>query len=102
MTQEQKVKSAPSPTFVAKFEDGIVTRMTVHGGEGRFDLARAVELALIAYESRTGQRPPRLAAGKFVQPNSYDEVVLKDCSLRVLELKQCAMTPEQTTKEAAT
>jgi hypothetical protein len=45
-----------SPTFVATFDDGEVTRMTVHQGldNGRLDVGRGVRLAQWAYRSRMG------------------------------------------------
>jgi hypothetical protein len=43
-----------SPTFVATFDDGEVTRMTVYQGreDGRLDVERGVRLAQWAYRSR--------------------------------------------------
>jgi hypothetical protein len=102
MTHNRKVKTVPSPTFVAKFEDGIVTRMTTHGGgeSGKLDPGRGVTLACAAYESRIGKRPPRIVAGKFIEPGCYDEVLLKKYSGRALEAQRVvAPPPEQPTEE---
>jgi hypothetical protein len=40
-----------SPTFVCRFSDGVVTRMTTHCADG-LDLRRGIALARIAYQSR--------------------------------------------------
>jgi hypothetical protein len=64
-------------TFVAKFADGIVTRMSTFCAGGEFDLRRGIALARTAYESRTGRPPPLLVAVKFVKPD-YHDIVLKE------------------------
>jgi hypothetical protein len=61
----QQVKT--SPTFVARFADGQVTRMTTwHDPERKtLDLVRAVKLARHAYRSRTKCEPPAIVKGHF-------------------------------------
>lgn len=57
-----------SPTFIARFADGIQTRMTVWHDVGRvnfFDLARGVKLARHAYRQRTGEEPVPIIAAHF-------------------------------------
>jgi hypothetical protein len=50
-----------SPTFVATFNDGEVTRMTVYQGEeGRLDVGPGVRLARHAYCSRKHTETPPL------------------------------------------
>ena len=47
-----------SPTFVAIFEDGEITRMTAFQETKALDLGRGVRLARAAYESRAKQKSP--------------------------------------------
>jgi hypothetical protein len=56
-----------SPTFVATFDDGEVTRMTVYQGEdGRLDVGRGVRLARHAYCSRKhAETPPPIKVGRY-------------------------------------
>jgi hypothetical protein len=61
-----------SPTFVATFADGTVTRMTTHCADGRLDLGRGVRLSQAAYESRRKQQPPAMTAGHFETPPNGD------------------------------
>jgi hypothetical protein len=60
-----------SPTFVATFADGEVTRMTTwHAPAGKtFDLTRGVKLARHAYRSRTGKEPPVISTAHFEDAN---------------------------------
>ena len=70
--------SSPKRTFVAEFQDGVVTRMTTFCANGKLDLARGIAVARAAYESRTGARtPPPITRAKFVEPG-YDDAVLKE------------------------
>jgi hypothetical protein len=56
-----------SPVFVATFDDGTQTRMTVwHDSECKaLNLDRGIRLAQHAYRSRKGQEPPLIVAGRF-------------------------------------
>jgi hypothetical protein len=48
-----------SPTFIARFADGEVVRMTTYHDERKtLDLKRGVRLARWAYFSRKKQEPP--------------------------------------------
>jgi len=47
-----------SPTFVATFADGEITRMTTFQSGKTLDLKRGVRLARAAYESRMRKTPP--------------------------------------------
>jgi hypothetical protein len=90
--------TSPRWTFVAKFEDGVVTRMTTFCAGGEFDLRRGMALARAAYDQRTGnhrlepaaadrKRPP-LVRAKFVEPGYVDTVLIEygcDELLRFLE-----------------
>ena len=53
-------------------------------------------MACAAYENRAGKQPPRIVAAKFVEPGCYDEVVLKEYPVRVLEAKQTITQGKQT------
>jgi hypothetical protein len=57
----------PNPTFVAKFADGVVTRMTTWHAPERttLDLARGVKLARHAYHSRMGSEAPAITCASF-------------------------------------
>lgn len=55
-----------SPTFVAKFRDGTVTRMTTHCAPDNLDVSRGIILSRAAYESRMkGRRPPPIGEAHF-------------------------------------
>ena len=72
-----------SPTFVAEFADGVVTRMTCHCVLGKLDPQRGIKLSNAAYTSRTGKSPPVIVAARFVEPftdnviKTYDSVELE-------------------------
>jgi hypothetical protein len=55
-----------SPTFIARFSDGQITRMTTHCSPGKLDLARGAALAQCAYRSRTGGDPPAIIEAQFI------------------------------------
>ena len=57
-TKKQAEPLSGSPTFVATFEDGVVTRMTVFTTPDNLDVERGKKLARYAYESRTKKTPP--------------------------------------------
>jgi hypothetical protein len=71
-----------SPTFVAEFADGVVTRMTTHTPLDKLDVGRGVRLARHAYQQRTGQAPPGLQRARF---QNKDGVVLESYSAIELE-----------------
>jgi hypothetical protein len=54
-----------SPTFVARFADGTVTRMTTYCEPKTFDPARGIRLAWAAYDSRKKQAPPAITEAHF-------------------------------------
>jgi hypothetical protein len=61
MPKTKKQAATPlfgSPTFVATFVDGEVTRMTVFTTPDYLDVERCKKLARYAYESRTKKTPP--------------------------------------------
>ena len=66
-TKKQAAPLFGSPTFVATFADGEVTRMTVFGTPDDVDLERAKRLARYAYESRTKKTPPAFLKAHFEQ-----------------------------------
>jgi hypothetical protein len=79
--------TSPRWTFVAQFEDGVVTRMTTFCANGDYDLPRGIALARNAYDQRTGnnrleptianrKRSPLIKA-KFVNPGYVDEVLIE-------------------------
>jgi hypothetical protein len=61
-----------SPTFVATFADGEVTRMTVFTSCAKLSMARGVRLARAAYESRMKQAAPSIVQAHYER---NDEVV---------------------------
>jgi hypothetical protein len=61
-----------SPTFVATFADGTVTRMTTNCSDSRLDLGRGVRLSQAAYQSRRKQQAPVMTAGHFETPPNGD------------------------------
>jgi hypothetical protein len=54
-----------SPTFVAIFADGEVTRMTTFQPDKDLNLARGARLACAAYESRKKKTPPPLVRAHY-------------------------------------
>ena len=81
----QRESQMSSPTFVAEFSDGTVTRMTTHCAEGRLDLGRGIRLAQAAYESRKKQQPPALVKGYFeAPPNGSAGKILKTYTAKEL------------------
>ncbi len=72
------------PTFVALFEDGLVTRMTTHCGSGKLDLKRGIALSRAAYEKRASKPPPLIVAAKFVEPG-YTDTVLEEYDAQALK-----------------
>jgi hypothetical protein len=82
-TKKQSAPSFGSPTFVATFADGEVTRMTVFTTPDDLDVERGKKLARYAYESRTGNKPaPAFTKAHFEQAGqvfrAYSAVELED------------------------
>ena len=71
-----------SPTFVCRFSDGVVTKMTTHCTPDNLDLQRGVALARIAYRSRTGKQPPPIAGARF---QTLEGVVLCEYDDKAIE-----------------
>lgn len=69
--------SSAKLTFVAKFNDGVVTRMSTFCAAGEFDLERGIVLARAAYETKMDDDPPAIVAAKFVEPGYDDEVLIE-------------------------
>jgi hypothetical protein len=73
-----------APTFVARFADGEVTRMTTHTPLDPLDVGRGVKLARHAYRSRKKLTAPTpaIVEAHFEQDGStiatYDAVTLAD------------------------
>ena len=61
-----------SPTFVATFADGEVTRMSVFTSPKKLDMARGARLARAAYETRKKQVAPPIIEAHYER---NDEVV---------------------------
>jgi hypothetical protein len=75
-----------SPTFVATFADGTITRMTTNCPKGKLDLGLGVRLSRAAYESR--RSPPAFTAGHFETPSNGDgcaAVMLRACTADKLD-----------------
>ena len=69
-----------SATFIARFADGEVTRLTTHARAGKPNLARGVRLARAAYESRTKRTPPAITEARY----ESDGEVLKTYDAEIL------------------
>ena len=54
-----------SPTFVATFADGEVTRMSVFTSREKLDMERGVRLSRHAYSSRVRKDPPVILEAHF-------------------------------------
>jgi hypothetical protein len=54
-----------NPTFVARFADDEITRMTVYCEPGKLDVGRGARLAQHAYRSRMRREPPAIIAANF-------------------------------------
>ena len=71
-----------SPTFIAEFADGEVTRMTVFTPLYKLDVGRGVRLAKHAYRSRKGREPPAIVRARFEQDGqllaAYSAVELEE------------------------
>jgi hypothetical protein len=64
-----------SPTFVAHFADGEITRMTVYCEPGKLDVGRGARLAQQAYRSRMRREPPAIIAANFEHNDGRSESV---------------------------
>ena len=81
------------PTFVAKFADGEITRMTTYCPNGQLDLGRGVRLSRTAYQSRKGKEaPPMIEAQFFEPPHDGREAVMLE-SYSATELAQVRIKP---------
>ena len=84
-TRSKQMKKSPESdhssrklTFVARFEDGVVTRMSTFCAGGKLDLQRGIAVAHAAHESKTsGNQPPAMVAAKFIEPG-YDDTILEE------------------------
>jgi hypothetical protein len=79
-----------SPTFVCRFSDGVTTKMTTHCTPDNLDLRRGIALAHVAYRSRTGKQPPRIACAHFqtlhgVVLREYAEKEITDVTVKPLK-----------------
>jgi hypothetical protein len=54
-----------SPTFVARFADNEITRMTVHSSLTNLHMGRGLRLARYAYQSRMKCEPPAIVEAYF-------------------------------------
>jgi hypothetical protein len=55
-----------SPTFMCRFRDVVVTKMTTHCAADNLDLRRGIVLSRLAYQSRTkGKHPPPIVGAYF-------------------------------------
>src|SRR5215472_10469673 len=54
-----------SPTFVAHFADGQITRMTTYASLAKLDMGRGVRLSRAAYQSRMKQAAPAIVEAHF-------------------------------------
>ena len=68
MSDQKEVALTGSPTFIARFVDGEVVRMTTYHDDERktLDLKRGVRLARWAYLSRKKQEPLMIESASFV------------------------------------
>jgi len=100
MTVKHDDRAMSSPTFVATFADGTITRMTTHCPDGQLDLGLGARLSRAAYESRKKQKPPAMTGGHFEMPQNGDGravVVLRLCTAS--ELDGAWKLPRMTKKE---
>jgi len=80
----KKALETVGPTFVANWNDGVVTRMSIHTRDENPDLGRAVRVSRAAYESRTKGRgiAKVIVDGYFTRDgeliHKYDEIFVDD------------------------
>jgi len=60
-------RQAQSPVFVAKFADGVTTRMTTFTRRDKLNVWRGVRLAHAAYRNRTKKEPVAIIEARFEQ-----------------------------------
>jgi hypothetical protein len=77
-----------SPTFVARFADGVTTRMTCNCEDHHLDPARGIKVSQAACESRTKKSLTAIVEARFVEPFSDDAI--KIYSRAELEASQLA------------
>lgn len=63
-----------SPTLVARFADGVTTRMTCNCDDHHLNLPRGIKLSQAAYESRIRKSPPTIVEACFVEPFTDDAI----------------------------
>jgi len=85
------MSSRTSPTFIARFADGQVTRMTVYCEPGKLDVGRGVRLAQHAYRSRMKSEPPAIVAASFEHRDGRSEPVEAE-ALKTAQAKGTAET----------
>ena len=107
--------SNQSPTFVATFADGEVTRMSIYHAEGcaTFDLRRGIKLATAAYVSRARRRDtalgfdgapvtvPTIVGGHFEDVGHEPAIVLAEYSEAQIMDENSAMTNSAIVADAA-
>lgn len=62
--------ASAGPIFIARFADGVTTRMSIYSGLDPLDLERGIAVSRAAYSSRT--RTPMAAAPLIVQAHFED------------------------------
>lgn len=77
-----------SPTFVARFADGEVTRMTTHTSPYKLDVGRGIRLSRSAYRARKQLKPetptPEVVEASYVSAldgstlKAYDAAALAE------------------------
>lgn len=67
----KRVKDRVGPTFVAKFADGEITRMSTFTSLADLDWERGVRLSQVAYESRMKHR--RSATGTLILSAHFEQ-----------------------------
>jgi hypothetical protein len=81
-----------SPTFVARFADNVMTRMTCHCTEDHLDFTRGIKLSRAAYESLMRKSPPAIVEARFVKP--FSDETIKAYDRTELEALQPSAPPE--------